>query len=527
MIKVSIKEEYLWQKLTINNLVLWFKGYIHNKTTQQLLNDFQTLELGTIEDYLLGLDGHFALVVQADNWTMMAVDKIRSIPLFYANNEIHSHAPSLVKTAKITELNPNAILSLKMSGYTINEDTLYQGLNSLIAGQFVIFREYTVIKRDYYQYQPWKVAEQANYQKELAAVTLNILKKMIKSLHGRQVIIPLSAGNDSRLIASGLKHLGYQNVRCYSYGTKGNFEAKIAKIVADKLGYEFKFIPLTIRGEKRFYLSQTFKDYLSFSDSCVAAPYFQSLSTIAKLKNWVDRDAIFINGNAGDFISGAHIKLSMQKDNNALSKKDRLNIIFNETIKKHFNLWGNLKTKDNLENIRRQLLDEMPVEITTADKDHGLYEYSELINRQSKYVISGQRSYEFYGYEWRLPLWDDEYLKFWQKVPLELKTNQKLYVSMLKSENWGGVWRNSIPVNKKTIRPLWIIPLRFLAKIPFIILGKEKWHQFETNFFYYFMDVTKMMCTSNYLRVIKDIRKKPAHHVSWQVNDYLKSKNTL
>jgi len=524
--KINIKEQFFWQKKTLNNLNLWFKGYCHNKTIEELLNDFQNIELNKIKDYLLSLDGHFALVAQKKDWTIMAVDKIRSIPLFYSKEEINSDALNLVKDSNLTKINQNALLSLKMSGYTINEDTLYQGLNTLISGQVVIFEpDKKPNKITYYQYQPWKIIKQENYQKELVQVTLNILGKMIKSLNGRQVIIPLSAGNDSRLIASGLKHLGYENVKCYSYGIKGNFEAKIAKVIADKLGYEFKFIPLSIRGEKKFYKSQEFKDYLDFADSCVSVPYFQSLSTIAKLKDWIDKDCVFVNGNSGDFISGAHIKESMQKNNTNLSKSKRLEIIFKETIKKHFKLWGYLSTDNNLKNIKKQLTSQIPVELTTTDKDHGIYEYLEFINRQSKYVISGQRSYEFYGFEWRLPLWDDEYLEFWQKVPLELKAKQKLYINMLKDENWANVWGDDIPVNKKTIRPLWLIPLRFLAKIPFVFLGKKRWHQFETNFFYYFMDVTRMMCTTNYLRVVKDITKKPAHHVSWQVEDYLKSKN--
>ena len=40
------------------------------------------------------------------------------------------------------------------------------------------------------------------------------------------------------------------------------------------------------------------------------------------------------------------------------------------------------------------------------DNDFGLYEFSEFKNRQTKYVITVQRVYEFFGYEWRLPLWD-------------------------------------------------------------------------------------------------------------------------
>jgi len=39
------------------------------------------------------------------------------------------------------------------------------------------------------------------------------------------------------------------------------------------------------------------------------------------------------------------------------------------------------------------------------------------------------------------------------------------------------------------------------------------------------MNVTIMICSTSYLRVIKDISKQPSNHVAWQVEDYLKSKN--
>ena len=46
-----------------------------------------------------------------------------------------------------------------------------------------------------------------------------------------------------------------------------------------------------------------------------------------------------------------------------------------------------------------------------------LWERLEFLNRQSKYVISGQKVYDFLNMQWDLPLWSDEYLDFWSCVP--------------------------------------------------------------------------------------------------------------
>ena len=133
---------------------------------------------------------------------------------------------------------------------------------------------------------------------------------------------------------------------------------------------------------------------------------------------------------------------------------------------------------------------------------------------------------KLYGYEWRLPLWDDDYLEFWERVPFDSKFNQKLYIDMLVSQNWGGVWDESIPVNKKTIRPLWVVPLRLFFKPLFLFYGKKNWYRFEIIFFYYFMDVTRMMTSIRYSSILRAIFKGPRHHVSWQAEEYIDAKIT-
>jgi len=95
---------------------------------------------------------------------------------------------------------------------------------------------------------------------------------------------------------------------------------------------------------------------------------------------------------------------------------------------------------------------------------------------------------------------------------------------MLIKENWGGVWDESIPVNKTKINPSWIVPLRFFLKLPFVLFGKKYWHRFESGFLYYFMDITRMICIKSYREVYKSVFNGPRHHASYQSEDYINSK---
>ena len=538
MININITTNKFWKKYKENNLKIWIKGYIYSHTIDRIIDICKYIKKDEVSSFLASIDGHFALIVQKDDLTFIAVDKIRSIPLFFINIKndffIDCDPKNLVNLNKFDKkIDENAKLEIAMSGFTIGNKMIYKNLHSLKAGETVLFKENNYEYLHYYKYFGEIVNKNFNeYLEELSEVTLNIFKKMLNQIGKRQIIIPLSAGNDSRLVASILKYLGATNVKCYSYGAAGNFEAKIAKIIAHKLGYEWKFIPLTHKSEKKYYASNDYKKYLDYSETYCSVPYFQSLSTIKYLKdlNWIDNDAVFINGNSGDFISGGHISSKIE-DNNEIddtNTKSRKENILNQLIEKHFSLWGYLKTEENIDQIKKNLWNEITKgcdDLLSKDKDHLLYEYSEFIDRQSKYVITGQRTYEYYGHHWRLPLWDVDYLFFWQKVPLDYKLKQKLYIEMLKRNNYGNVWGEDIPINKKTITPKWIIPLRFICKIPFGLFGKEgrkAWKQFDMNFFYYFRDITHMMDTQNYIRIVKDVFKKPSFHVSWQAKDYLK-----
>ena len=131
--------------------------------------------------------------------------------------------------------------------------------------------------------------------------------------------------------------------------------------------------------------------------------------------------------------------INTQSINTEFRKENILNFL----VEKHFSLWGCLKSEKNINKIKNNIWKEIFEScggLLNKNKDHLLYEYSEFIDRQSKYVISGQRAYEYYGYSWRLPLWDQEYISFWKKIPFEYKLKQKLYLEMLQHNNFGDVW---------------------------------------------------------------------------------------
>ena len=540
--RIAIEEEFGWRTVARGTATLWIKGYLNGSgfdgagflaQADGLIAAIAAGDTDGIRRLLRRLDGHFALCIATPAGVLATVDRVRSIPLAYADQGevvvIDDQTARLCRRLGlgVEDIDPDAALAFAMSGFTIGAATLYRGMRQLLPGEFLLCAtgQSAPSMHRYAAYRPWRVEPRSRdaLLRELTDVTLGILEKLGRSAAGRQILVPLSAGMDSRLIVSGLAHLGYRNVRCFSYGTKGNFEAAAARKIAAHLGYAWTFVPFTHSYARAAFSSDLHRRYHDYADNAAATPVEHDFLALLQMDGakWVDKDAILVNGLSGDYITGSHIPPSLAEPLLSKGRDEQDTIVFDAIVAKHYSLWQGLRTQANLRRIKTMLWDELQeagAPLDDPEASFALYEFSEFQNRQCKYVVAGQRAYEFFGYDWRLPLWDNDYLDFWERVPLSAKVDRNLFCAMLERENWGGVWRDW-PASRY-LTPRWIVPLRFATKAACAPLGRALWHRMERRLFAYWMDEI-----SNYDIVrYRDVLFAPRDHrngLSWLTRSYL------
>ena len=535
-----INRDNKWVYLEIEQGYMLYKGNFSSYGEE--LNNFLALfKNGVIKDddiinYLACIRGNFSIIVKTDDYIVASVDCIRSVPLYYfvknSTTFITDDVGYLKRTGHKLKISNDSQLSVLMSGYTLFEDTLYLGVKSFIPGQIFSYCSGGVNSYNINNFQTWFNSNNEARTKsldlmcsEFNSVILEVMSNTIKSLEGRQVVVPLSGGYDSRLIVSLLKHYNYENVICFTYGMVDNFEAISAKKIADKLGYKWVFIDLNIKEQRYFYKSDEFSSYLKYADTIDSTPYYQGLFAVKYLKEKkiVDFNAVFINGNTGDFITGGHISDYYQYCNSdTIDSK-----VYSKIIDKYYSLWGYLKTPSNKSKIINKIKSSHKYLENKYDADINICDfiyYYEFVNRQSKYVIQGQKIFEYYGYEWRMPLWDSKMIEFWSSVPNNYKNGQFLYKKTIEKYNYSNIWDKEYEINKYRISsPLIRHTRRFFKLLVFILTSGsyKKWDRIDRSIFYYFYDITRMLCSVSYWRVVFSIFKYPRHHVSFDAERYV------
>ncbi len=464
-----------------------------------------------VDQFMQHLTGFFAFVYVGENFSIAVVDRVASRPLVFglSNSGVTLVGCRLTDfdnsrfAEEFRETDDDGAMQIALGGQTVGFRTIRKNLSFLTAGHALISS--TQAKQEimrYWRFEPWQYrsGDRKTLKAEAAEVLLDVLSSLDREAGARPIAIPLSAGLDSRAIASGLRKIGRDNVVCFSYGVEGNHEAVGAKKIARKLGYEWIFVPYTQRDSRNFFTGEQWKNYELFACHGAAIPFYSDLPGLEKLITASPglQEAIFVNGQSGDFISGMHLP-------DALEPLANWPDIATAICDKHFSLWQKLKTRDRISAIDEELLKFLLSIDTPPCEPHiagALYETSEFYDRQSKYVIGGQRQYELLGLEWDLPLWREPVVEFFGKLPPREKQGQALYSEMLYEENWGAVWR---PLrHSKWVQPRKIRWMRRIAKVLCAAFGHAAWRRADQRLFAYWMDPLRIYAIEPYSRILLD-----------------------
>jgi asparagine synthase (glutamine-hydrolysing) len=133
-----------------------------------------------------------------------------------------------------------------------------------------------------------------------------------------------------------------------------------------------------------------------------------------KTQGKIPENSVFVPGHTG---YGTHIPSTTSFDSEAYLEA---------SLKKHYNLWP---YGQELENLFKQRISKATsgLEIKDNETFANAIEYFDSNERQPKFIYNSVRVYEFFGYEWRIPLCDTELIEFFLRVPVEHRINCNLY----------------------------------------------------------------------------------------------------
>jgi asparagine synthase (glutamine-hydrolysing) len=435
-----------WHAIRIGTIDAWAKGFAFHAGTvfggqglarlcaESAVGRPKALTAESLVGLLQKLNGSFALVVERGKWLFAGVDRVRSIPLFYGmrdghillsddGNWIREHVGDI-------EPDPPSVDEFMLAGYVTGGNTLYPNTKQLRAGECLWYERSDgagqVTTRRYYRWVhgDYIAATERELSDEMDRMHLRVFGRLLESTRGRTIVVPLSGGYDSRLIVTMLKRLGRDGVICFSYGRPGNKESEVSQRVATKLGYPWMFVPYRRNRWREWFASEEMREYARYSSSACSIPHIQDWPAVWMLRkrNEIPDDSVFVPGHSGDFVAGSHIPTEW----GAIAEVTP-DMLLDRLRTSHYHLWA-ITREAFLHRLRPRLWRLLTgLTCTIPEKMVGAYECWDWEERQSKFIVNSIRAYEFWGYEWRIPLWDNDVMDYWRMIPLPMRVGTCLY----------------------------------------------------------------------------------------------------
>lgn len=443
--EVLIEATHPWHRITADGRTVHVAG---DAGMARRILATPELARGPLTDLLLTQGSQFAAVLEADGTVLACVDAVRSIPLFYVATgtglSLSNNPRRLLSRVRGT-LDDTGLLEMYHAGYVTGENTLYEGIRQLQAGSALLFggRTGELVSWAYHAYMPQLSSSDGSSMSSLVEALGEILdqcfQRVIERVGDRQVYLPLSGGLDSRLIACKLHEHGFTRIKAFTYGPPGNSQSLVARRVAECLDLDWLQVPFDVRRMRDIFHSEARVRYQHFADGLSTLPSMGDFCPLIQLDCADPGDVVVVNGQSGDFISGNHLPVHL------LEKGDD-GRLWEHIRSKHFGVRPpGTPGLDPIEERFRARQESLTLEEGLENPLATRHENWEFRERQAKYVVNGQRLYEFLGMDWLLPWWDFELVRFFEGVPLQGYVHRQLLQAYLRQYDYKGLFTAGFP----------------------------------------------------------------------------------
>lgn len=403
-------------------------GYAYDSNNTLLENAtlctyFDVDDIATFQSRLQHCNGLFAVVCHSEQFCAAATDASRIYPLYYRKSikgDITISDNPILLLQKGDILQQDALMEYHVAGYPLDGKTLVQNILQIKSGSYL---NHIGEQTSYYSYIAYLNEIQHPTDNEMQTLLNNVFSRVCNSLRGRQVVVPLSGGNDSRLILCMLRRMGYENVICYTVGRPNNKEEIIAQKVAKQLGYPWYMIDTT-KQEILDYVDLDNNEFQHYYHHIGGLGNFMWLFEYVAIKWMRNRkllkdNAVFMPGHSADFNAGSQLlKASIGKNNNA-SYQARA-IMFD-----HFEYSYNRKVHQLIKRYFRS-------KEKNGIAKWSIFQHFVFKNKLPYNINNSARVYQFFDYDVRLPYWDKAFLETFRVMPFDCLYQCNYYTQFLR-----------------------------------------------------------------------------------------------
>src|SRR5690554_2619065 len=413
------------------------EGKIYNKEDKILEDELKELAEKTgmnnfnqhLKDWLTESDGDFLIYIinKNNNDVYIFNDMFGRLPFYYKRENdgtvICSRYLNFIKELSAsTEIDKMAVAQFLLFGYLLYKRTMFSQVNQLRPASLLIINNYIKEEKIYefnFDNRKYSSLDFTQNVKNLSELFSKACKD--RFLNGKQNVMTLSRGLDSRLVASCLHKnnipFSIATIR-YKYGAVIKDE-KIATQLAEIFKSDFRVINVDPSTGDDVYMLFKFKEGMN---SLFTA---RILSFYRKIKKEFGENINFITGDNGDKIIYTYDKrIRKLKDLDDLAEYlVNEHSIFNiDTIAKITGV-----SQSEMLNELKILLNTFP-ETNLKDK----YVHFRAVERPHKFAFQGEDRHRHYF--WSIsPFWSFPFYNYIMNIPEEVKKRHKLFAAFIGS----------------------------------------------------------------------------------------------